>query len=367
MQQFTSVLNGLGDAVSTPAPIVLIDVVAENIRRMQDFADKYGKKLRPHVKTHKNVRIGHMQLEAGAAGLTAGNLSEAEIFTAAGCTDIFLAYPLWAAGSKAKRLRELAQKTKLSVGTESIAAIDRLADAMGEDASLLGVVIEIDCGAKRSGVAPDEAGTLAAHAQARGLTPLGIFTYPGHGGSVGAPQGAAVDQADALRRAVASLAEHGIQAQVVSAGSTPTAEFSTDAVITEIRPGEYVFNDYDNFRIGDCELANIGLFVASTVVSDQGHQHVIVDAGTKALAREGNPERGYGQVPSYSGALMGLNEYHGFLRLPEGGARPAVGERVVIVPHHVCPVVNSFEELLIVDSHGELVDRWPVDAQGQLN
>src|SRR5699024_12554429 len=132
---------------------------------------------------------------------------------------------------------------------------------------------------------------------------LGGFTYAGHGGAAGAAVGAAADQAETLARAVSSLDEHGIEPQVVSAGSSPTAQFSTDSVTTEIRPGEYVFNDFDNLLIGDCEASDIGLFVASTVVSDQGHEHVIVDAGTKALSREGDDKRGYGQVPTLDGRL----------------------------------------------------------------
>lgn len=367
MHTFPAVLAELGERVSTPSPVVLLDVVERNIRRMQAWADAHDKALRPHVKTHKCVRIGRLQLAAGAAGLTAGNLSEAEIFAAAGCEDVFLAYPLWVSGAKADRLRQLARSTRLSIGAESAEAVEQLAAAMGEDAGSLGVVIEVECGARRSGVRPEQAGELADLASDRGLVPLGVFTYPGHGGTVGAREGAARDQAAALRAAVASLAEHGIEASVVSAGSTPTAEFSTDPVITEIRPGEYVFNDYDNVRLGDCGTEDIALFVGCTVVSDQGHPHVILDAGTKALAREGNPERGYGQVPAYDGWLRLLNEYHGFLQLPEGGARPRVGERVAVVPHHVCPVVNSFEELVIANSAGEFLGRWTVDAQGRLN
>lgn len=367
MHQFPSVVAALGDDVSTPAPIVLIDVVQENIARMQAFAEAHGKRLRPHVKTHKSIEIGRLQLAAGASGLTAGNLSEAEIFARAGCESILLAYPLWPAGSKGERLLRLASEVELSVGVESREAVDALAAAMGTAAGRLGVVVEVDCGAGRSGVRPEDAGALAAYAGDRGLRARGVFTYPGHGGTVGAREGAAHDQAVALHQAVAALADHGLEAEVVSAGSTPTAALSTDPVITEIRPGEYVFNDYDNFRIGDCTTQDIGLFVASTVVSDQGHPHVIVDAGTKALAREGNPDRGYGQVPSYDGHLEKLNEYHGFLRLPDGGARPRVGERVAVVPHHVCPVVNSFEELVVSDGSGRLLDRWRVDAQGQLN
>ncbi len=366
-ERFDHVLRALGDQVSTPAPIVLIDVVEENIRRMQAFAEAHGMALRPHVKTHKSVAIGRMQLDAGAIGLTVGNLSEAEIFADAGCDDLMLAYPIWPAGTKAERIRALAARTRLTVGVESAAAVDGLAAAMGDDAASLGVVVEIDCGARRSGVRPEEAGALAARAREAGLEPRGVFTYPGHGGSVGKPEGAAADQADALRRAAASLREHGIEPSIVSAGSTPTASRSTDDVITEIRPGEYVFNDHDGVRIGSAEPEQIGLFVATTVISDQGHPHVIVDAGTKALAREGNPERGYGQVPSFGGHVSLLNEYHGFVALPEGGERPQVGSRIVVVPHHVCPVVNSFEELLVTDREGSRLERWPVDAQGQLN
>lgn len=364
---FETVLDSLGGQVSTPTPIVLIDVVGDNIARMQAFADEQGKELRPHVKTHKSVRIGRMQLEAGAAGLTAGNLSEAEIFAQAGCSSILIAYPLWAVDAKAHRVKRLVQKTRLSVGAESLAGIDHLAEAVGEFASSLGIVIEVDCGARRSGVPAEEAGALAFYARERGLSPLGVFTYPGHGGSADAAEGAAADQAEALSRAVASLDDHGIEPRVVSAGSTPTAQFSTDSVITELRPGEYVFNDYDNLLIGDCAASGIGLFVATTVVSDQGHGHVIVDAGTKALSREGDENRGYAQVPSCDGRLSTLNEYHGFLQLPDNGERPVVGQRVAIVPHHVCPIVNSFEELIIANSDGELIGRWPVDAQGQLN
>src|SRR5690625_2632601 len=208
---FESVLESLGDQVSTPAPIVLIDVVGSNIDRMQAFADEHGMQLRPHVKTHKSVRIGWMQLEAGAAGLTAGNLSEAEIFAAAGCPDILIAYPLWAVGTKAHRLKRLVETTRLSVGAESSAAIDRLAEAAGELKGSLGIVIEIDCGARRSGAPAEEAGALAAYARERGLKPLGVFTYPGHGGSAETAEGAAADQAEALERAVSSLDDHGIE------------------------------------------------------------------------------------------------------------------------------------------------------------
>jgi D-serine deaminase-like pyridoxal phosphate-dependent protein len=135
-------------------------------------------------------------------------------------------------------------------------------------------------------------------------------------------------------------------------------------VITELRPGEYVFGDLDNRRLGACTDDRIALFVAATVVSDWVPGQVILDTGTKALGREGSPERGFGAVAGTTGVLAKLNEYHGFLALP--GARPAVGAVVPVVPNHVCPVVVNFEELIVTDSTGTSLQRWPVDARGFL-
>lgn len=367
MEQFQFIANRLGDRLSTPAPIVLLDVMEENILRMQSFADAHGKLLRPHVKTHKSIEIGRRQLAAGASGITAGTLGEVEVFAAAGFDDIFLAYPLIALGEKGRRLRAVANITALRLGIENTVAVDAVAQAFGDAPERIGLVIEVDSGAGRSGVTPEAAGELARYARELGLRVDGVFTYPGHGGKLGMREIAAADQTRALRGAVASLAAEGIAAEVVSAGSSPTVAFSTDDVITEVRPGEYVLNDFDNYSLGNCEAGEIGFFVATTVVSDQGHSHVVVDAGTKALAREGNYDRGYGQVPEVDGVLTVLNEYHGFLTLPEGGERPAPGQVLPIVPHHVCPVMNSFEEVILSDRRGRYLGTWHIEAQGQLN
>ena len=154
---------------------------------------------------------------------------------------------------------------------------------------------------------------------------------------------------------------------MVSAGSTPTFAFSTGSVITEIRPGEYVFCDLGNTRLGACDEDQIALFVAATVVSDWVPGQVILDVGTKALGREGTPEIGYGGIAGREAVLAKLNEYHGFLAVPGGEPRPSVGTVVPVVPNHVCPVVASFEELIVTDSEGTMLERWPVDARGLLS
>ena len=368
MNRLQHALDVLVDRVNTPAPIVLVDVMQDNIERMQCFGEQHSLDVRPHVKTHKCVEIGRRQVKAGAVGITAGNVGEAEVFAAAGFDDIFLAYPIWPAGTKGERIRRLTESTRLRVGVDNVAAIEALADAMGDEPDRLQVVVEVDCGALRSGAPPELAGDLALAARTRGLVPVGVFTYPGHGcTSRDARRLAAQDQQAALTTAVRSLMDVGVTAEVVSAGSTPTIEFTNSSLITEIRPGEYVFCDLNNTRLGACSEDQIALFVAATVVSDWVPDQVILDAGTKALSREGSVERGYGCVAGTKAVLSKLNEYHGFLSLPDGDFRPSVGSVVPVVPNHVCPVVLNFEELIVTDSAGTSLERWPVDARGLLS
>ncbi|UVJ41195.1 alanine racemase [Arthrobacter sp. CJ23] len=368
MNRIHQALNALVERIDTPAPIVLVDVMQDNIDRMQAFATGRNLDVRPHVKTHKCVEIGRRQVKAGAVGITAGNVGEAEVFAAAGFDDIFIAYPIWPSGTKGVRIRKLAVSTRLRVGVDNFAALDAIADAMGSEAERLEVVIEVDCGARRSGAPPEAAGDLGVAARKRGLVPVGVFTYPGHGSSSReARKRAAIDQEAALTAAVRSFNAVGISADVVSAGSTPTIEYSTSSIITEIRPGEYVFNDLNNTRLGACTEDQIALFVAGTVVSNWVPDQVIVNVGTKALSREGSPDIGYGAVPGTRAVLSKLNEYHGFLPLPAGDFRPSIGTVIPIVPNHVCPVVINFEELIVTDSTGTSLERWKVDARGFLS
>ena len=118
MHRLQRVLNRLVDRVDTPTPVVLADVMQQNIERMQAFAAEHKLDVRPHVKTHKCVEVGRRQVEAGAVGITAGNVGEAEVFAAAGFEDIFLAYPVWPSGTKGERIRRLAQTTRMRVGVD---------------------------------------------------------------------------------------------------------------------------------------------------------------------------------------------------------------------------------------------------------
>jgi len=353
--------------VETPAILLDLAIVGANIERMQAHATASGVALRPHVKTHKSIAIGRQQVEAGAAGITAGTLGEVEVFAGAGFDDIFFAYTLFATRARAERLRRVREVARLRVGLDSRAGADALAAGLGRG-SALEVVIEVDCGAHRCGVLPEEAGALAAYARSVGLVPVGAFTYPGHGDlGPAAPENASRDELQALATAADALRAEGIEPIVLSGGSTPTSARSARAPLTELRPGEYVYNDLGKLRVGACGPADIALFVAATVVSDAVPGQVIVDVGTKALGREGSPERGYGTAPTVPGAVLTkLNEYHGYLAVPDRVRRPAVGEVLAIAPNHVCPVVNLFDDMLVHEA-GRPVGRWPVDARGHLS
>jgi D-serine deaminase-like pyridoxal phosphate-dependent protein len=336
MKHVAEALAGLAQRIDTPEPVVVLDTVLDNISRMQKFADTRGLQVRPHVKTHKCLEIGRLQLDAGACGITAGTVREAEVFAGDGVTDIFIAYPIWPAGSKPARIRHLAESVRLRVGVDNVGAIDRLAATMRGASARLEVVVEVDCGAHRSGVAPELAGDLAGHAAKAGLDPVGVYTYPGHGGtSREARKPAGDQQLVALEQAAQSLQAAGVEPAVVSAGSTPTIAYSDRAPITEIRPGEYVFCDLDNVRLGACDEDQVALFVAATVVSDTMPDHVIADVGTKALGREGNPYRatagrwGYETAACSSSTSTTGSAVDAAERPPVGTVRPGASEPVL--------------------------------------
>lgn len=350
--------------LETPALLVDIGIVEANLRRMHGIATSAGIGLRPHGKTHKSATIGRRQLEVGAVGITAGTVGEAEAFAAAGIDDIFLAVTVIATGARIDRLRGVRDVARLKVGLDSREGADLLAAGFASGPRLE-VLVEIDCGARRCGVPPEEAGALAAYARSVGLEPVGVYTYPGHGSrGVDAPAGASDDEVASLGVAAEAFRAEGIEPTVLSGGSTPTSARSARPPVTELRPGEYVFNDLDNLRLGACGPADLALFVAATVVSDAVPGQVIVDVGTKALGREGTPERGYGRAPAVAGSVLSrLNEYHGYLAVPDGQPRPRVGDLLAIAPNHVCPAVNLFDEMVVHDA-GRPVGRWPIDARG---
>jgi D-serine deaminase-like pyridoxal phosphate-dependent protein len=362
-------------AVVTPAVVVDTDVLDANLTAMADSAARRGLTVRPHVKTHKSAEIARRQLALGAVGITVATVGEAEAFAAAGVEDIFIAYPVWADRDRAGRLRDLAARIRLSVGVDSAAAVHELSSALRGGAAALTpvpahVLVEVDCGLRRSGVAPAGAGPVAAAAAAEGLRVDGVFTFPGHSYTPGGLESAAIDEAAALAAAAASLAGAGLPCLVRSGGSTPSAAWSAGPAdggpVTELRPGVYCFNDAQQVVLGSYPVDRVALTVLATVVSTPTPDRFILDAGAKVLGQD-RPgwAPGHGLLPGFPGAVItGLWEHHAVVVPGPDGARPEVGDLVTVIPNHVCTVVNLVD-YLNVSHDGKLVDRWPVDARGR--
>ncbi|MEX2546597.1 MAG: alanine racemase [Chloroflexota bacterium] len=359
----------LPGGLDTPCLVIDLDIVERNAHRMAEAVAARGISLRPHVKTHKSVALARMQLEAGAVGITVGTLGEAEVMAKGGINDILLAYPLWAEGRKAARLRALHERDDLTfvVGVDSVAGARSLAAAVAGSTKSLRVLIELDPQYHRTGVDPAAAGSLAAQLRDIGLDVVGVFTHGGHAyrgpDAVGS---AAADEVGAIAAAADSLRAAGIEPQILSAGSTPTALSVATAPVNEVRPGTYLINDRIQVHMGSCAAVDVAVAVAATVVSDSVPGKFVIDAGAKSLTKDMAPYlTGYGFLPAYpDGVLERLTDYHGEIRLPDGAHGPRLGDVVAVVPNHVCPVIDLFDSFVATRS-GEVIGRWPVDARGR--
>lgn len=354
--------------LDTPAVVIDLDIVERNARRLGDELAQRGVALRPHAKTHKSLRIARIQLDAGANGITVGTLGEAEVFAGGSFDDIFIAYPVWAAGPKAARLRSLLDREhlRLAVGFDSIAGAERLAAAVAGSPRPLEVVLELDPGNRRTGAPPDQAGEIAAAARRLGLEVRGVFTHGGHSYGHGLAAAAGADEVAALSAGVAALAAEGIEARVVSAGSTPTQLAAAVAPVNEIRAGTYVIGDRQQAVIGAVPTDGIAIAVAATVVSAAVPGQVVIDAGAKTLTKDVAAYlTGYGTIPEYPEAVIErVSDYHGVVRIPDGTRRPAVGDVLAVIPNHVCPVIDLRDSFVATRS-GTVVGIWPVDARGR--
>ena len=340
---------------ATPFLLVDPDLVRSNVEAMARSASARGLALRPHAKTHKCLQLARLQQDAGAGGLTVATVSEAEVFAAAGFSDLFVAYPLWVDPAKGSRLRALRERAAVSVGVDSAQG----ARALAANAPGCAVLVEVDSGHHRSGVPAPEAGTVAECAARAGLDVRGVFTFPGHSYAPGAARAVAAEESTALRTAVRSLSEHGIAASVVSGGSTPSASDAHADVLTEIRPGVYVFGDAQQWELGTTTPDRIALTCVGTVVSRAGDR-VVLDAGSKALgADRAGYATGYGRLLDHPDArILTLSEHHAVLSW-DASPVPEPGTRVRVVPNHVCAAVNLADELVLTDG-----TTWPVAARG---
>lgn len=364
-------MHSIPEGIDTPDVLIDRDVLERNVERMAAAVRAKGLALRPHAKTHKIPEIAALQLAAGAAGLTVATIGEAEVFAAHGADDLFLAYPLWVGPRQAERLRRLSATARITVGTDSAEAATAMGGQLGDAAGDVAVLVEIDSGHHRSGVHPEAAADVARAAARAGLRVEGVFTFPGHSYAPGMPAEAAAQEQQALDRAAGRLEAAGFAASRRSGGSTPSALLTDGSVATEVRPGVYVLGDAQQLELGRCALEDIALTVASTVVSrhEGGNgvpRRIVLDAGSKVLGSD-RPAwaTGHGRLRDHPEArVTALSEHHATVVWPEDQPLPALGERLRVLPNHVCITMNLVDDVAVVRG-GELLERWTVAARGR--
>lgn len=348
--------------MSPATPYLAVDLprLHANIARTAQRAAAAGVALRPHVKTHKCLEIARLQVAAGAQGITVATIGEAELFASRGFDDVLIAFPLWVDEASARRLRDLLDGTRVTVGADSVQGAANLGRHLGGTA--LRVLVEVDSGHRRSGTAPHLAGEVARTAQRAGLQVDGVFTFPGHSYAPGAPVTSARDEAQALRAAADSLRAAAVEPRVLSGGSTPSLAHAETDLLTELRPGVYVFGDAQQWELGVMAPADIALTCRTTVVSHAGGR-MVVDAGSKALGADRAPyATGCGRVLADPDArVVLLSEHHAVVDLA-GAPLPPLGTVVDLVPNHVCNAVNLADRLHVVDATGPTT--WAVAGRG---
>ncbi|HEV2506310.1 MAG TPA: D-TA family PLP-dependent enzyme [Mesorhizobium sp.] len=330
------------DVVETPAVLIDLDVVETNILRCQAHCTALGFRVRPHIKTHKLPVLAHAQLAAGAIGVTAQKLGEAEIMADAGIEDILISYNI-VGKAKLQRLRQLASRARITVVADSIEVVSGLSAMFADSSSTLDVLVECDTGMGRCGVlTPQAAVTLARQVAARpGLRFAGLMTYP-------APkQGNSA--AGWLGEAIALLHAAGLKSDTVSSGGTPDLyAMNRHDSVSEYRPGSYIYNDRSLIDAGACDATDCALTVVATVISSPEPNRTIIDAGTKVLTSDLFGMQHYGMIPERPDfAIVSLNEEHGRIECPSGDA-PGVGDLLRIIPNHACVVSNMVNHVHLV-------------------
>ena len=342
--------------LDTPALILDLDVVEANIAAMAAFFRDRPQQLRPHFKTPKTPEIAKRQLGAGAIGITAAKLGEAEVLAKAGCGPVLIANQV-VGQPKIDRLLAI-DTVEVIVAVESEFNVRELEDGFARTGRRAQVLIEVDTGMHRCGTAnPEETVELAQRIAAGPLVYRGIMGYEGHAVLV-------ADLADRVKRgteALERLSRHvfalrsaGLTPEIVSAGGTGTYDLAgTWPEVTEVQAGSYVFMDgrYKSVRpdLGACALT-----LLTTVIARHG-DYAVIDAGMKALTNEFGPPQGK-DLPV---TVTRLSEEHGFISVGDADIRP--GMKIEIIPSHGDTTLN-LGDVYNVARGGEVVDVWPVAA-----
>ena len=360
------------DQIDTPALVIDLDAFESNLDTMATRLAGTGARLRAHAKTHKSPVIAHLQIARGAVGQCVQKVAEAEILAWGGVKDILVSNEVIGT-QKLARLAALARIARIAVCADDPAGVDALAEAARNAGTRLAVLVEIDVGMTRCGVAPgSDAVALAQHiAASPHLVFGGLQAYHGRAQHIRKSderQAAITAAIDSTRRTVDMLRQQGLDCPIVGGAGTGTfQQEAASGVYNEVQAGSYCFMDADYGRnLDDSGQPFTGfqhaLFVLATVMSAVRPGLAVVDAGLKALATDcGMPLLWQRPEIRYTGA----SDEHGKLEFASETTSPKLGEKLRLVPGHCDPTVDRYDWYVGVRA-GRVECLWPVAARGGL-
>ncbi len=369
-------MKSIYSQIDTPSLLIDREIMMKNIKDMQRKADKLGLDLRPHTKTHKMPELAQLQIDEGSVGIAVAKVGEAEIIASEGIKDIFIANEI-VGDSKLKRIRNLKEKINISLGIDNPYHVKELEKIFKEKNMLIDVLIEIEVGEKRSGVTSEK--KFIEIVELIKKTPhvnlKGIFSHDGH--SYGANSVKEIrnifikSQRDTL--AYAEIAkELNYPLEIVSIGSTPSFMFDFEILegITEVRIGTYIFMDVIQGNIIS-NYDKCAATVLTSVISKPTEERVVTDSGAKALTMQGKTgglgaTKGIGMIKNGNGVFIEkVYDEHGVINDKEFNTSISIGEKIEIIPNHICPVVNLYDKAYLV-SNGKIVKELEVSARGKI-
>jgi D-serine deaminase-like pyridoxal phosphate-dependent protein len=358
--------------IETPAVIVDLDVMELNLSRMGKYCQSHNLKLRPHTKSHKIPELAKQQIANGASGITVAKIGEAEVMLNSGISDILIAYPL-VGKVKAARLGEIAERAAVTVSLDSIEAAQTISEGVSARNAKADILVELDVGFRRCGVANENEALVLAQriSELPGLSFKGLMFFPGQFVVGPTERSILLDQVNILLdRTIERFERARVPISTVSGGSTPTAyEGHRFHGVTEIRPGMYIFNDRNMVGVGVASVEDCALSVAVTVVSTSVTGRAIIDGGSKTFSSDrylAGDGRGFGIIrEDPSAELESFSEEHGHLNISNSTHQYRVGDRLTIIPNHVCSTVNMHNQ--IYGARNGLVEEvWEVEGRGKV-
>ncbi|GAB4179674.1 MAG: DSD1 family PLP-dependent enzyme [Thalassobaculales bacterium] len=356
------------DEIDTPALLIDLPAFERNLDRLAGFAARAGVRLRPHAKTHKSPDVALRQMARGAVGVCCQKVSEAEAMVAGGVPDVLVSNEVWG-GRKLARLAALAGRARIGVCVDDAAQVGPLSAAAVAAGTSIGVLVEIEVGAGRCGVAPGEAAAALGRlvAAAPGLRFEGLQAYHGRAQHLRQPaerKAAIAAAAEAVGASVAALKAAGLACATIGGAGTGTfAEEAASGLWNELQCGSYCFMDADYALNQSPDIAfEHALFVLATVMSRPTAERAVLDAGHKAVSIDAGLPLVWERPEA---TVAGLADEH--CRLLTGASNDplALGSRVRLVPGHCDPTVNLHDWYVGVrDGVVECV--WPVAARGAL-